>query len=376
MSAPDPETLQKLQAAVAEAVAPWEFSTFAVCRHVGRFPDGCETDEQQLAFKRALADAIAAHVRALWPGTTRALQQDADLVILISWPRPVCEIDVNPLFVYGRYRKFSRCMPNTHWPCRVCRGKGHWRGARCDRCNGSGRMYARSIEDALAAELVPATGATGRRMHSCGREDIDARMLGRGRPFAMELLRPSRRAIDLPGVQQRVNAARRHELALSELTIVDRRIIPLLCDVQPTKSYEPLIALSEAVSARRLAQLPALGRVWLVQRTPRRIAHRRPNLWRGRWIEIVSVRPASGEDSFERLPRGSASRVRLFRLLLRAQSGAYIKEFISGDVGRTSPSLPDFLGVGTRCILLDVTSVEYDPLALWWPSAAPFPSEL
>lgn len=50
-----------------------------------------------------------------------------------------------------------------------------------------------------------------------------------------------------------------------------------------------------------------------------------------------------------------------FYLDLVTQAGTYIKEFVHGDLGRTSPSLGDFLG-GTECdiLLLDVMRVELD----------------
>ena len=52
-------------------------------------------------------------------------------------------LDVTPLFVYGRYRKYSRELPQTRWPCRECRGKG------CPRCDGKGRMYESSVQDLI-----------------------------------------------------------------------------------------------------------------------------------------------------------------------------------------------------------------------------------
>ena len=33
-------------------------------------------------------------------------------------------LDCAPLFIAGRYNKYSREIPQTRWPCRVCHGKG------------------------------------------------------------------------------------------------------------------------------------------------------------------------------------------------------------------------------------------------------------
>jgi tRNA pseudouridine synthase 10 len=44
-------------------------------------------------------------------------------------------------------------------------------------------------------------------------------------------------------------------------------------------------------------------------------------------------------------------------LLVRCQGGLYVKELISGDDGRTKPSVSEVLGAGARCLELDVISV-------------------
>src|SRR3989442_13830033 len=44
-------------------------------------------------------------------------------------------------------------------------------------------------------------------MHGMGREDVDARMLGRGRPFIVEIKEPRKRRIDLEAAVGRINAS-------------------------------------------------------------------------------------------------------------------------------------------------------------------------
>jgi tRNA pseudouridine synthase 10 len=44
-------------------------------------------------------------------------------------------------------------------------------------------------------------------------------------------------------------------------------------------------------------------------------------------------------------------------LVLRCQGGLYIKELISGDGGRTKPSVSDVLGIPAKCVQLDVMNV-------------------
>jgi tRNA pseudouridine synthase 10 len=44
---------------------------------------------------------------------------------------------------------------------------------------------------------------------------------------------------------------------------------------------------------------------------------------------------------------------------VRTDSGAYIKELISGDGGRTRPSVAEVLGIPATCVSLDVVGVHW-----------------
>lgn len=337
---------------ITDAVREYEFETWAVSCSIAPYPPGVESDGDRLDFKRALQGEVAEIVASLRPGSGRVLQEEAQVIVTLTWPEGVCGVIAAPVYVYGRYLKWSRFMPNTRWPCRKCRGTG------CPRCGGSGRMYRRTIEDILADELRPRSGAEGTRLHACGREDVDARTLGTGRPFAIELRQPRRRRFDLQAVERAVNLRCPDEMSVSGLRFVEHSVLPLLYDSHPAKRYEALVLLDRPVEPMAIESLPGRGPMTVEQTTPGRVAHRRSRLTRRRRIEVTGVRPASGAERFEDLPRGRDTRVSLFRLALRTQSGAYVKEFISGDEGRTRPSLAELLGVGACCLLLDVTDVE------------------
>ena len=94
------------------------------------------------------------------------------------------QIDVRSLYLYGRYRKLERGIPQTRWPCKKCRGTG------CEHCSNTGKMYEESVEEIVAGELMKVTEAKEHAFHGMGREDIDALMLGNGRPFVIELKKP------------------------------------------------------------------------------------------------------------------------------------------------------------------------------------------
>src|SRR5438094_6233335 len=129
-----------------------------------------------------------------------------DVVAVLGTAFDHVDLQVNPLYLRGRYRKLSRGVPQTRWPCRRCRGKG------CDRCGGTGKMYPTSVEEVVAAEVMRESGGSGHALHGMGREDVDARMLGRGRPFVVEIKEPRHRTADLKTVRAAVNGGRAVEV--------------------------------------------------------------------------------------------------------------------------------------------------------------------
>jgi hypothetical protein len=50
------------------------------------------------------------------------------------------------------------------------------------------------VSEKIASLMVPHFGASGSRFTASGREDVDVRMLGQGRPFVVQLLNPRRTA--------------------------------------------------------------------------------------------------------------------------------------------------------------------------------------
>ena len=55
-------------------------------------------------------------------------------------------------------------------------------------------MLIGRAQECITEHVVPLYGASDARFHSAGREDVDVRMLGSGRPFTLELVAPKRYA--------------------------------------------------------------------------------------------------------------------------------------------------------------------------------------
>ena len=259
----------------------------------------------------------------------------AELVFLADLPVGRVETTVLPLYVRGRYRKLDRTLPQTRWPCRRCRGRG------CDACGGTGKTYAESIEEIVAAPLLTATGGDGTRFHGMGREDIDARMLGRGRPFVLEVLHPHRRTVDLTWVSQELAEKAGGRVEVLELAPANAEDVVRVKEANPEKSYRVGVIGEVEVAKVNEALDLALARA-IAQRTPTRVAHRRSDRVRTR--RIVAAR----------LVESGSGR---FTLDLRTEAGTYVKEWVEGDGGRTAPSLAALVGVPLKVEFLDVLEI-------------------
>ena len=191
----------------------------------------------------------------------------------------------------------------------------------------------------------------GTKMHSVGREDVDARMLGRGRPFLLELAMPRVRTFDLAPIQTELNRRLKGEVEVEQMQFGDEDLLARMVRLSPDKSYRAEVACLAPAPRENVERLGSLRNLVLRQETPRRVLHRRANLVRHRTVRDCSVEIAE-----------AGPMIRRFALTVRVQSGTYIKELISGDEGRTHPSVSALLRAPCDCVALDVLDVHCDPL--------------
>lgn len=324
----------------AARLAPWEFRTFLV---------GTKVDPEIAAREEALwaelgatqPEAIKSELnREIGKRLSDRLGKEPDLarpevVAIVDTAFDAVEVQVNPLFVRGRYRKLVRGIPQTRWPCRRCQGKG------CDHCGGKGKMYETSVEEVIAAPLMARTGGSGHALHGMGREDVDARMLGRGRPFIVEIKEPRRRTVDLEAVAAAVNASGLAEV--EGLRIAGSEEVVAIKEDRVAKTYRVLVRFGTPVEDGKLKSGVAslVGRP-IAQRTPVRVSHRRADRTRERVVTGIEVLASDGTTA---------------ELRVTAEAGTYVKELVHGDKGRTTPSLAEALGVSCEVVELDVLEI-------------------
>jgi tRNA pseudouridine synthase 10 len=250
--------------------------------------------------------------------------EDPEATVLVEYPSGAIWLQVNSLLIAGRYWKLGRLISQAYWP------------------TADGPKYY-SIEQALWS-LLKVTGGERVILHAAGREDVDARMLGTGRPMIVEVKMPRRRHIPLSELERVANTssdrvrvkfegvARRHDIVRYKSE-----------DSRKEKTYKALIVLSEPLVEDKLQELEEFFRNRIIlQRTPSRVLHRRPDILRRRRVFSVKCRKYTSK---------------VIECMITSEGGLYIKELVSGDQGRTTPSFKEVLGFGARCVELDVIGV-------------------
>ncbi|XP_048732114.2 tRNA pseudouridine synthase Pus10-like [Ostrea edulis] len=238
------------------------------------------------------------------------------------------------VYVAGRYNKYSRTLSQTPWML------------------DGGRKSQSSVEEEICGPLKQKFRFTEQRFSSSGREDVDVRMLGKGRPFVVEMDDPHRvqfTAQDLLEIQKEINKSA--DVKVRDLQIVDKIDVNKLKEgeIEKTKTYFALCWSKEPLSQEQLTKLNDVKDLVIYQKTPIRVLHRRPLATRER---VVYSMAAEKVDDLH------------FNLSLSTQAGTYIKEFVHGDFGRTTPNLGTLMEVECDILELDVQSVELD----WPPS--------
>jgi tRNA pseudouridine synthase 10 len=326
-----------------EALEAYEYTTFLVGIELptaveeredefkARFEVGY-SESMRNEFSRDIGKKIAVATNKL------AEYKKPDVVALVRPFTGEVIIQSNPLYVRGAYKKLVRDIPQSKWFCRSCRGEG------CPKCNGTGKMYQESVEELIAGPLLEKTRGEDVAFHAAGREDVDARMLGTGRPFIIEVKRPIRRFIDLHSLTGIINEQARGKVEVLNLRSASKDDVKRLKrGERSSKMYKVLIDFDRNVSDEELETVTeTLTKASIRQQTPLRVLHRRADLVREKYIY---------EAHIKRLAPNRAE------MKIRCQGGLYIKELVSGDEGRTVPSVASIINAEAKPLELDVLKV-------------------
>ncbi len=243
---------------------------------------------------------------------------EGDMVIKLSFPSGKVEVGRGRLYIFGRYWKLASMISQKRW-----KGKP-WE----------------SIEGIVGEAMVEVLGGKNYYMHASGREDVDAENEA-GRAFVMEIVEPNLFSFSPKALEEHVNKRAEGKVKVELYGRVGGEFVTLVSDSHFDKAYRAY--LSEELSEEEQEKVKkALEGAVIRQRTPTRVLRRRANILRKRRVFRVS---------FGRDERG-------FYMYVLGEAGLYIKELVSGDSGRTTPSVAEVVGRPIQCTHLVVADIK------------------
>jgi len=260
-----------------------------------------------------------------------------DMAIIIDFSNSQIEYIIRPIFVYGKYNKYSRELAQTYHFCYKCRGKG------CDFCNRTGKLSESSVEEILIPYFITWFGGKDAKFHGAGREDKDVRMLGTGRPFVMQVVDPQKRKIkkeELKKLETKINSKEKN-IKIKLIRLITKKEMGEITSAEHNKLYSAIVSCDSELTQKELENIK--GEYNVDQRTPNRVSKRRVDLVRKKYAKIKKVNLKINKKEF--------------RIWIESDAGLYIKEFISGDEGRSNPSISGLLKKKCTCKVLDVLRI-------------------
>jgi tRNA pseudouridine synthase 10 len=289
----------------------FEFNTFLIAIISGNE----KNNDEEKPLKKNLGELLAKQLK-------KAVDFDnPDILIQIDKKTNKINYQIKSLYIYGRYQKIKPGIPQTRW---------------------HKKRYPTSVQEEIGHLILEETKGDDHSFHGCGREDVDAMMVGEGRPFVLEIKNPKIRQIDLKKIEEKINQESNFA-KVSQLSFTNKEKIIELKLAQPDKIYQVEIILEKESEKEVLENAcKKLSKITINQQTPTRVLDRRYDKLRQRkvyYTKLVQYHPISPI------------------MEIKAESGTYIKELIHGDNGRTQPSLSQILNQKTKVKQLTVKEI-------------------
>ncbi len=240
------------------------------------------------------------------------------------------------LFIFGAYKKLVPGISQKIW-----------------------KKYAVSVESLIGEKSLEFFEADSYTLHASGREDVDAINTG-FRPFVLELKSALKRPThsEIKHFEKELNKLNSGKLEVILYGRVKRSFVTLVSDSHFDKEYRAYVSFPEKYSEEfvlsRLKEVESFFKETTInQKTPIRVLRRRADITRKR--KVYSIKADRDEKGVY--------------LDVSSEAGLYIKELISGDNGRTSPSISETTGIDLKCSFLIVKNINYSFLNLMFENA-------
>jgi tRNA pseudouridine synthase 10 len=242
---------------------------------------------------------------------------DINVIYDFRTSKPI--IRVRALYIYGKYKKLVRGIPQTEW---------------------KNKIYKTSVQGVIEKPLLKLTKGDDTSFHGSGREDIDARCLG-WRPFVIEVKNPKKRSVDLKKVGEDVKKSKKVEV--KDLKFAKKIDVRNVKSAKHDKTYRLEVEFEKPLE--NLEKIDELNGTVISQRTPTRVIRRRSDKTRRRTVKDIKYK-VLGENKLE--------------VEVTTEAGLYAKELMSGDGGRTQPNIAELINNKVKNVQLDVIKVHCD----------------
>ncbi|ESP01315.1 hypothetical protein LOTGIDRAFT_111864, partial [Lottia gigantea] len=204
----------------------------------------------------------------------------------------IIDCNYDAIYIAGRYNKYSRTLSQTPW---LIDGK---------------RKTISSVEEEIC-NCLTSFKASEFRFSSSGREDVDVRMLGNGRPFIVEIMNSHRNTVvsTLPDIQKQINETS-DVVKVRDLQLVTRDDTVKLKEGEGEKNkcYLALCWSSEVLTDEHKHSISQQKDLEVHQKTPLRVLHRRSQATRLKIVHSMNVEDVKGN---------------YFKLNISTQAGTY-----------------------------------------------------
>jgi len=315
------EELKKKAKLIVKRVKKYEYNTFLV---------GCKLTPNLIEKEQGLWDSVGIEwCESIKNEINRELgieieritekkmdRKSPDITVMFDLNTNDVELNVRSLYIYGRYQKLVRNIPQTKWKKKI---------------------FKSSVQEVIEKPFLKQIKVENTSFHGAGREDINVRCLG-WRPFVLELISPGKRRIDLKKVKIEINKSKK--VKVKSLKIVGKDAVRRVKFADYDKTYNAIVVFEKPV--KNIKKLDELKEAIITQKTPLRVIRRRSDKIRKRNVKEIKYKLLTKKK---------------IELTVTTQAGLYIKELITGDEGSTKPNVSELLDNKVKKIFLDVIKI-------------------
>ena len=243
---------------------------------------------------------------------------DPELFVQANFKDESCTIRTKPIFIYGRYNKKIRKLPQKQISCKRCNGIG------CHNCNFKGLENIDSVEGKISNFLIKKFNGNKVKINWIGGEDQSSLVFGKGRPFFAKILNPKKR-----------NSVLRKSLKLEDISLLELKKIL----VQPKGSIQFKSKVSIIIDTEKPIFISHLKKLQILENSE---IHDPTKNKKGNSKRIYKIH-------YKKLGKNS------FFLDLFVDGGISLKSFIqNSDV---TPNVSELLENSCKCKSLDFKNI-------------------